>query len=327
MTFAYTLKRCGLLMGFAALAAIASTFAQPAVETYQNPIIDTPSAADPAVIKCNGKYFHYLTLDDQSYDVFVSSDLVHWQRKSKCFTDHRGGLWAPDVFYNEQGDGKLCLYYTINNPGGNIKDSAIPLAKMIGVATADNPLGPFLDQGSLVFGAIDAHLFRDDDGSLCLYYVDLTGGFKIAVQRMSNLLTKHGRPIVLLSPTEPWERKQLSVTEAPWMLKQNGIYYLMFSGGGADSPDYSIGYATAKSPLGPFVKYSGNPIAHRGNGIFGPGHNCVVVGPDHHLWMLYHQKSDDRIDFDRFLALDPLWFDDQGVIHVKTTRGTEEPAP
>jgi len=327
MAFVYILKRLGLIVGFAAWFAIALTYAQQAVRTYQNPIIDAPGAADPAVVQYQGKYFLYPTLDDQSYDVFVSSDLVHWQRKGKCFTDQRGGVWAPDVFYNEHGDKKFYLYYTVNNPGGSIKDSAIPLAKMIGVATADDPLGPFLDRGPLIFGAIDAHFFRDDDGELYLYYADISGGFKITVQAMRDPLTKRGRPTVLISPTESWEKTLLSVTEAPWMLKHNGVYYLMYSGGGADTPDYGIGYATAKSPLGPFVKYSGNPIAHRGNGIFGPGHNCVVVGPDHNLWMLYHQKISDRIGFDRFLALDPLWFDDQGIIHVKTTRETEEPAP
>jgi beta-xylosidase len=50
------------------------------------------------------------------------------------------------------------------------------------------------------------------------------------------------------------------------MLKRQGTYYLMYSGSGADGPDYAIGYATAKSPLGPFTKHSGNPIAQREGG-------------------------------------------------------------
>lgn len=74
-------------------------------------------------------------------------------------------------------------------------------------------------------------------------------------------------------------------------------------------------------------KYSGNPIAQRGHGVFGPGHHCVVTAPDGKLWMVYHQQSSEKIGWDRFLAIDPLWFDEQGVIHVKTTRGTDEPAP
>jgi beta-xylosidase len=104
-------------------------------------------------------------------------------------------------------------------------------------------------------------------------------------------------------------------------------HHLMYSGSGADGPDYGIGYATAKSPLGPFQKYAGNPIAHRGNGVLGPGPHCVIEGPHGGLWMVYHQKFSDKIRWDRFLAIDPLWFDGAGVIHVKTTRGTDEPAP
>ena len=43
--------------------------------------------------------------------------------------------------------------------------------------------------------------------------------------------------------------------------------------------------------------------------------------------MVYHQKNGTEYGWKRFLAIDPLWFDDKGVIHTKTTRGTDEPAP
>jgi beta-xylosidase len=195
------------------------------------------------------------------------------------------------------------------------------------VAVAEGPLGPFGDRGNLADNAIDAHLFQDSDGALYLYYVDLDGGFKIVVQRMTDPLTKMDKPTEVIRPTVEWERKKGAVTEGPWMLKHKGLYHLMYSGSGADGPDYGIGYATSKSPLGPFTKYSGNPIARRGDGVFGPGHHSVVTGPDGKLWMVYHQQNSEKIGWDRFLAIDPMWFDERGVIHVKTTRGTDEPAP
>src|SRR5215831_9688463 len=67
-------------------------------KTYRNPIIDVPGAADPTVIKYESRYYLYPTLDSRGYDVFVSDDLVHWERKPKCYSDRRGGVWAPDVF-------------------------------------------------------------------------------------------------------------------------------------------------------------------------------------------------------------------------------------
>ncbi len=292
-------------------------------KTYRNPIIDRLGPADPHVIRYEGKYYLYPTLDGRGYDVFVSEDLVHWQEKGKVFTDPRGGVWAPDVFYNRRGDRRFYLSYTDDAP----PSAAGKRGKEIGVAVADGPMGPFEDKGILAADAIDAHLFQDEDGAFYLYYVHLAGGFKIMVQPMSDPLTKKGAPQTVIRPTEPWEKLSGEVTEGPFMLKHRGIYYLMYSGTGADSPNYGVGYATARSPLGPFVKYPGNPIAHRGGNVLGPGHHSVVEGPDGRLWMVYHQKASTKKGWDRFLAIDPLWFDDAGVIHVNTTRGTDEPAP
>jgi xylan 1,4-beta-xylosidase len=53
------------------------------------------------------------------------------------------------------------------------------------------------------------------------------------------------------------------------MIKRQGRYYLLYSGSGADTPDYAVGYATADSPLGPFTRAPHNPIVERSPGLFG----------------------------------------------------------
>ena len=294
-----------------------------AKKTYRNPLLPEVSVADPHVIKVGGTYYLYATTHTKGFDAYVSTNLVDWENQGSAFDDPRGGAWAPDVFHDVNGDGKFYLYYTDTiadrKPGGP--------RKQIGVAVADSPLGPFQDRAVLATDAIDAHLFRDDDGKYYLYYVDLFEGFKIRVQPMRDPLTKEGDSTIVIRPTEPWEKISGHVTEGPFMLKHNGVYYLMFSGTGADSPNYGIGYATAKSPLGPFEKYPGNPIVHRGGKVLGPGHHCVIEGPDQKLWNVYHQKWNDDISFKRFLAIDPMWFDAKGVLHGKATRDTDEPAP
>lgn len=299
------------------------TNAASKARTYRNPIIDRLGPADPHVIRFEGKYYLYPTTDGRGYDVFVSDDLVHWAQKPKAFVTPRGGAWAPDVFHHVRGDKRFYLYYTIDAP----KPPDGPGGKQIGVAVGDHPLGPFKDVAPLANGSIDAHLFQDDDGALYLYYVEIRDGFKIFVQPMASPTEKKGERAIVIRPTEAWEKVSGEVTEGPVMLKRNGVYYLMYSGTGADSPNYGVGYATAKSPLGPFTKHQGNPIAHRGGNVLGPGHHCVIAGPDGRLWMVYHQKASTKRGWDRFLAIDPLWFDDQGVIHVKTSHGTDEPAP
>lgn len=312
----------GLALPVLAAKAEPAAGARP-TGTYRNPIIDRLGPADPHVIRYQGQYYLYPTIDSRSYDVFVSEDLVHWEQKSKVFTWPHGGVWAPDVFQHTRGDGKFYLYYTVNAP----RDEGGSRKKLVGVAMADGPLGPFADKGILAEHAIDAHLYQDDDGQMYLYYVELAGGFKIFVQPMADPLTKKGERKVVIRPTKPWEKVSGEVTEGPFMLKHKGVYYLMYSGTGADSPNYGIGYATAKSPLGPFEKFPDNPIAKRGGDVLGPGHHCVIAAPNGKLWMVYHQKASTKTGWDRFLAIDPLWFDEQGVIHVKTTRGTDEPAP
>lgn len=326
-------RRTFLGVGLAALTVFAAatlgrgevspTNSSPSGGTYRNPLLPDRDLADPHVIRVKGKYYLYPTSDTKGYEVFVSEDLVHWERKARAFADPRGGDWAPEVFYNRRGDGKFYLYYTDNAPEPKPGLSR----KQVGVAVAPDPLGPFTDKAVLASEAIDADPFQDDDGRIYLYYVDLAGGFKIVVQPMADPLTKQGEPRMLIRPTEDWEKRSGAVTEGPFMLKHNGVYYLMYSGTGADSPNYGIGYATSQSPLGPFVKHPGNPIAHRGGNVLGPGHHCVIEGPDGKLWLVYHQKWKDDRSFHRFLALDPLWFDAQGVIHVKLSRDTDEPAP
>lgn len=280
---------------------------------YSNPIIERIGLADPHVIRHGGTYYLYPTWNTRSYDVFVSEDLIHWDRKGKCYRDSRRGLWAPDVFHNVRGDGKFYLYYTVNDPDGD---------KLIGVAVADDPVGPFADRRTLVRHAIDAHMFQDDDGELYLYYVDTKPGYnRILVQPMADPLRLTGEPTVVIEPTDPWERQGAAIAEGPWMLEHNGLYYLMYSGSPANGPYYAIGYATSELPVGPFTKHHGNPIAQQGNGVFGPGHHCVVTGPDGRLWMVYHQQNTDAIGWKRFLAIDPIWFDENGIIHTRLSRG------
>lgn len=291
-------------------------------KTYRNPILPKHDMADPDVLKVGDKYYLYATTHGRGYEVFVSDDLVHWKDKGLAFDDPRRGAWAPDLFHDERGDGKFYLYYTDSAPG-----ETGGRRKQIGVAVADSPRGPFIDKGSLAVGAIDAHLFQDDDGKYYLYYVEIEDGFKIFAQEMETLLKPKGERIEIIRPTEPWEKASGEVTEGPFMLKRNGTYYMMYSGSGADSRFYAIGYATSESPLGPFVKYAGNPIVRGEGKVIGPGHHCVAEGPDKKLWMVYHQKRTPVISWPRFLAIDPLWFDEQGVIHATTSHGTEQPAP
>ena len=298
---------CGILL--VVLLVGAQVWAGAA--TYTNPVIGELGPADPDVILHKGTYYLYCTGDNVSYHVYTSPDLVRWTKKGRVFKPGEKGVWSPDI-YTDPKDGLFYLYYTVQ--------------KRIGVAVAKGPEGPFIDRAKLVDNAIDAHFFRDGDGGLYLYYVQFPG-FRITVQQMRTPTEKEGDPVEVLRPTEPWEKKSGHVTEGPFVIKRQNTYYLIYSGTGADSPDYAVGYATSKSPLGPFLKHPGNPIISRGGGVFGPGHGCVIADAEGALWHVYHQQRDEKRGWNRFLCMDPLWFDGDGVLHGKATRGTPQPAP
>jgi len=169
-------------------------------------------------------------------------------------------------------------------------------------------------------------LFRDDDGRLYLYYVQLPG-FRISVQTMASPTEVVGDPKVLLQPESEWEKRSGHVTEGPWLIKHRQRYYLVYSGSGADTPNYAVGYAVAEQPLGPFTRAPHNPIIQRSEGLFGPGHGCAIADDAGRWWHVYHQKTSDRVEWKRFICLDPLWFDAEGRLYGRATRTTPQPGP
>jgi beta-xylosidase len=77
--------------------------------------------------------------------------------------------------------------------------------------------------------------------------------------------------------------------EGPTVVKMKGKYYLFYSANHFKNIDYAVGYAVADSPMGPWVKYEGNPIIHRSVvGENGSGHGDLFEGTDGQLYYVYH---------------------------------------
>ncbi len=196
---------------------------------------------------------------DNGYRASSSPDLVVGASGPVVFPPGRAPC-LPRMSGAIPASGRFFLYYTANSA--------------IGVAEAAGPLGPFTNPRKLFDSSNDAHLFCDG-GRLYLYFVQLPG-FRITVQEMAGPTEKKGQPRVVLQPESDWEIRNGRVTEGPWMIKHGGRYYLLYSGSGANTPDYAVGYATADDPLGPFTRADHNPILHRSEGLFGPGHGCAI---------------------------------------------------
>ena len=81
---------------------------------------------------------------------------------------------------------------------------------------------------------------------------------------------------------------------------------MMYSANYFGGQHYAIGYATSKSPLGPYKKAENNPILQKntakGGVVTGTGHNSIIMSPDKkEMFCVYHGRTaatgDERVVF------------------------------
>lgn len=245
----------------------------PAGKTFSNPI--ATSIADPGVLRHDGRYYMVATSGCPCFDIFVSDDLVTWRQSGKSVFGGDGthpwgthSFWAPEL--HALGNGRFAVYYSAFNPAAN--------RLQVGVATADNITGPYMDLGfPLVresYGVIDVNFFRDDDGRQYLYWKEDGGDTRIFGQEIDVAGTTFiGAPKVVLQKGLAWEGSK--GIEGTWVTKKDGQYYMFYSGELFSIDKYAVGVARAGSPLGTYTK-KGDPILTSGGRWKGPGHNSIV---------------------------------------------------
>lgn len=109
--------------------------------------------------------------------------------------------------------------------------------------------------------------------------------------------------------------------EGPMMFIRNGKYYFMWSEGGWTGPDYSVAYAVADSPFGPFERV-GKVLQQDPNIATGAGHHSVMQVPGKDQWyIVYHRRPLGETDRDhRVTCIEEMHFDEKGMIKpVKLT--------
>jgi beta-xylosidase len=109
--------------------------------------------------------------------------------------------------------------------------------------------------------------------------------------------------------------------EGPFMFRRNGKYYFMWSEGGWTGPNYSVAYAVADSPLGPF-KRIGKILQQDPAIATGAGHHSVINIPGTDEWyIIYHRRPLTEKDGNsRVTCIDRMYFDSAGnILPVKIT--------
>ncbi|NTS40348.1 family 43 glycosylhydrolase [Flavisolibacter sp. BT320] len=253
-----------------------------------------------------------------------------------------GAYWAPEVY---ERNGKFYLFYSAQwkvNPAKEMENFRIGVAvadKPTGpfVDLFDRPV---FDPG---YPTIDANVFFDTDGKIYLYYSRVAykhpvksevatwaknnGWFKeieeswvYGVQLKDDFSGVIGKPVLLLRPPvsmkdkqAEWESRSVTSkevnrrwTEGSVTFKKDKVYYIMYSANHFGGQHYAVGYATGKTPLGPFKKAANNPIlqknSDKGGTVTGTGHNSVTWSPDgKEMFCVYHGRTaatgDERVVF------------------------------
>lgn len=239
--------------------------------------------ADPYILLYDGTYYAYGTSIGNGFEVYYSDDLEYWKRSSSLALDEKDSygdhnFWAPEVYYIEK-EKKFYLFYSAE--------------EHICVATSDSPLGPFKQDVQKPIreeGSIDTSVFFDDDGKAYLFFVRFNDGNVIWCAELKDNLKeiKEETLTQCFAATEPWELILPKVVEGPSVIKQDGKYYLIYSGNGYTSQDYAIGFAVADSPFGPWKKYDKNPILHKYKGLVGVGHGAPFIDKEGHWRYVFH---------------------------------------
>lgn len=291
---------------------------------YRNPV-HPDYFADPFVLRTGlpqgPRYAAYGTgriVEGRVFEVLVSDDLVGWHSHGGALEplppDTGSDYWAPEVVAR---DGKWWLYYSVGHGDAG---------HTLRVAVADSPLGPFRDTGvDLTSGerfAIDPSPFRDVDGTWYLFYArDVLEGERVgtmlAVDVMESMTRLRGAPRTILRPSGDWQlfakaRPMYGATydwytlEGPCVLRRQDHYYCLYSGGSWEAESYSVAYAVADAPLGPWTEPTagGRLLSTVEGRVLGPGHNSVVPGPHGGDVAVYHAWDPQRTA--RRMCIDPL---------------------
>ena len=278
-----------------------------------------------------------------------------------------GAYWAPEVY---EVKGKFYLFYSAQwkeNPRKEFENFRIgvavadrPTGPFIDLAKK-----PVFDPG---YPIIDANVFFNDNGKLYLYYSRVAykhpvksevaqwakskGWFKeieeswiYGVELKPDFSGVIGTPVLILRPPvsmkdkqAEWESRSVTSkevnrrwTEGSVTFKKGSIYYMMYSANYFGGKNYAVGYATSKSPLGPFKKSNSNPVLEKnidkGGIVTGTGHNSITYSPDgKEMFCVYHGRTTATGD-DRVVFIDRMKILKDGRLFVEGPNTEAQPLP
>ncbi len=308
------------------LCSLSELYSQENRHLISNPVING-YYADPSVLKVGNTFYVYATIDPwggNELAVFETKDFktwetkhINWPTKLACTSSGSNGsmVWAPSVV--KAKNGKIYMYVSVGSE--------------VWVGVSEKPLGPWknakADNTPLIkadlfpaYHMIDAECFIEPDGQAYLYWgsgLNWINGRCFAVKLKPDMVTFDGEPIDITPP---------NYFEAPFMLRKNDIYYLMYSEGKAIDETYKTRYSVGKTPFGPWKEGINSPILSTTNDrtTTGPGHHTIFT-ENGQYYILYHRIHPQEKEYVlRELCIDSLNFDADENIKIILPKGVRE---
>lgn len=285
----------------------------------QNPIIQTLFTADPAPIVFNDTLFLYTGRDEEhapsksylmrEYRLFTTTDMVNWTDRGAPLKISQISWSANDASAAQliERNGKYYWYFSTlnkNSPGVSV-----------GVAVADSPYGPFKDAlgkalitndmtkyAAHSWDDLDPTVFIDDDGQAYLFWGN---GACYWVKLKPDMITLDGD----IHHLDIKDKKAISgkFTEAPWVYKRNGLYYLIYA---AEFPE-NISYSTAKKITGPWKAQGILMPTEKGSNTNHPG----IIDYKGNSYFFYHNDAlPGGHSYDRSVAVEQFKYNTDGTI-------------
>ncbi|HEX7365574.1 MAG TPA: glycoside hydrolase family 43 protein [Pelobium sp.] len=296
--------------------------------------------------------------------VAYKGDSASWVKD--CF-------WAPEVY--ERNGKFYMLYSANwkNNPTNELENFRLGIAVANSPTGPFKEMydKPIFDPG---YPIIDGNIYFADDGKTYFYYsrccykhpVNSELATKLKKEGKANEVQESwiygveikpdfsdviGEPVVLLRPPATLADKQSSLedlsalagegedirrwNEGSYLFKHGDTFYMMYSCNYWRGEHYAVGYATSKSPLGPFKKADNNPVTqgnnNKGGDVYCTGHNMVLTLANGDLYSVYHGRTAETDsltgDKKRVAFLDKIEISANGELTVKGPTTTPQKIP
>ena len=287
-----------------------------------NPIIRDKHTADPAVLVENDTLWLFAGHDMEGNQggyvmrdwlLYSTTDMKHWtEYPSPLHIDDFPWAKSKQAYAGHvvKRNGKYYWYVSTNWCG-------------IGVAVSDRITGPYHDalgkplltnsdcfDSKHSWACIDPAIFIDDDNTPYIVW----GNRECYYAKLKDSMTEIDGPVHRIDVPR--------FTEAPWMHKHNGKYYLTYA---SEWPE-KIAYAVADKIEGPYTPMG---IISEIAGNSNTTHPAVVKFRDKWLFFSHNGGLPDGTSYSRSIIAEPMYYNADGSIRriPATAEGVGEMTP